>query len=82
MERKITFKQAINEALSQEMERDKTVILMGEDVAGGSGNEIGSEIAASDVVQVVGDAKRRDRRRPVGIKLCVQGCNEEKCERE
>ena len=37
MERKITFKQAINEALSQEMERDKTVILMGEDVAGGSG---------------------------------------------
>ena len=24
MERKITFKQAINEALSQEMERDKT----------------------------------------------------------
>ena len=37
MDRKITFKQAINEALSQEMERDKTVIVMGEDVAGGSG---------------------------------------------
>src|ERR1039458_6787931 len=37
MDRKITFKQAINEALAQEMERDKTVILMGEDVAGGSG---------------------------------------------
>ncbi len=37
MDRKITYKQAINEALSQEMERDKTVILMGEDVAGGSG---------------------------------------------
>src|ERR1700684_4084602 len=37
MDRKITFKQAINEALAQEMERDKTIILMGEDVAGGSG---------------------------------------------
>lgn len=37
MDRQITFKQAINEALVQEMERDKTVILMGEDVAGGSG---------------------------------------------
>jgi pyruvate dehydrogenase E1 component beta subunit len=39
MDRKITFKQAINEALAQEMERDKTVILMGEDVAGGSGTD-------------------------------------------
>jgi acetoin:2,6-dichlorophenolindophenol oxidoreductase subunit beta len=37
MNRKITFKQAINEALAQEMERDRTVVLMGEDVAGGSG---------------------------------------------
>jgi acetoin:2,6-dichlorophenolindophenol oxidoreductase subunit beta len=36
MDRKITFKQAINEALAQEMQRDKTVIVMGEDVAGGS----------------------------------------------
>ena len=39
MDRKITFKQAINEALAQEMERDQTVILMGEDVAGGSGTD-------------------------------------------
>lgn len=38
MDRKITFKQAINEALAQEMERDRTVILLGEDVAGGSGS--------------------------------------------
>ena len=37
MDRRITFKQAINEALSQEMARDKTVVLMGEDIAGGSG---------------------------------------------
>jgi pyruvate dehydrogenase E1 component beta subunit len=39
MERKISFQQAINEALAQEMERDATVILMGEDIAGGSGTE-------------------------------------------
>jgi pyruvate dehydrogenase E1 component beta subunit len=39
MERKITFRQAINEALKQEMERDQTVIVMGEDVAGGSGTQ-------------------------------------------
>ena len=37
MDRKITFKQAINEALAQEMERDSSVVVMGEDVAGGSG---------------------------------------------
>ncbi len=37
MARKITFQQAIKEALAQEMERDESVILMGEDVAGGSG---------------------------------------------
>ena len=34
MARKITFQQAVNEALIQEMERDESVILMGEDVAG------------------------------------------------
>ena len=34
---KKSFRQAINEALRQEMERDPTVILMGEDVAGGMG---------------------------------------------
>jgi len=39
MQRRITFKQAINEALAQEMERDSSVILMGEDVAGGSGTD-------------------------------------------
>lgn len=37
MVRRISFQQAINDALAQEMERDNTVILMGEDVAGGSG---------------------------------------------
>ncbi len=35
-DRTITFMEAINEALRQEMRRDETVILMGEDVAGGA----------------------------------------------
>ncbi len=35
-ERIITFAEAINEALRQEMRRDETVVLMGEDVAGGA----------------------------------------------
>src|SRR5215470_2432525 len=37
MARRITFQQAINEALAQEMERDETVVIMGEDIAGGMG---------------------------------------------
>ena len=40
MARKISFKQAINEALAQEMERDRTVVVIGEDVAGGSGTDV------------------------------------------
>jgi pyruvate dehydrogenase E1 component beta subunit len=38
MARKLSFRQAVNEALAQEMGRDPRVILMGEDVAGGSGS--------------------------------------------
>ena len=34
---KKTYRQAINEALRQEMERDPRVVLMGEDIAGGMG---------------------------------------------
>jgi pyruvate dehydrogenase E1 component beta subunit len=37
MARRITFQQAINEALALEMERDESVVLFGEDVAGGAG---------------------------------------------
>src|SRR3954470_6855965 len=37
MARSITYREAINEAISQEMERDERVIVMGEDNAGGAG---------------------------------------------
>ena len=35
--RALTFTQAVNEALRQEMERDDAVFIMGEDIAGGAG---------------------------------------------
>src|SRR6201991_3986631 len=38
MARNITYREALNEALAQEMERDETVIVMGEDNAGGAGS--------------------------------------------
>lgn len=38
MARKLSFRNAINEALAHEMERDSRVILMGEDVSGGTGS--------------------------------------------
>ena len=36
---KKSYRQAINEALRQEMERDHRVIIMGEDIAGGTGTQ-------------------------------------------
>ena len=39
MARTLTYVQAINEALAQAMEQDPTVIVMGEDVAGGGGRQ-------------------------------------------
>jgi acetoin:2,6-dichlorophenolindophenol oxidoreductase subunit beta len=38
MSRKISYKDAVNEALAQEMERDSSVIVMGEDNVGGHGS--------------------------------------------
>ncbi len=35
--RRVSYIQAVNEALRQEMERDPSVIIMGEDIAGGAG---------------------------------------------
>ena len=40
-----TYTEALNEALHQEMERDETVIVIGEDVAGGAGTQ-GDDIEA------------------------------------
>ena len=51
MARELTFKDAINEALAQEMARDETVIAMGEDNVGGMGAE--GEIDAWGGVQGV-----------------------------
>ncbi len=51
MARNITYREAINEALAQEMERDETVIVMGEDNAGGAGSP-GEEDAWGGVLGV------------------------------
>ena len=39
MARNLSMKDAINEALDLEMRRDPTVIIMGEDIAGGAGGQ-------------------------------------------
>jgi pyruvate/2-oxoglutarate/acetoin dehydrogenase E1 component len=51
MARNITYREAINEALAQEMERDESVIVMGEDNAGGAGSP-GEEDAWGGVLGV------------------------------
>ncbi len=51
MARTITYREAINEALAQEMERDESVIVMGEDNAGGAGSP-GEEDAWGGVLGV------------------------------
>src|SRR5499427_4694317 len=38
MARKISYQQAVAEAIGSEMERDETVVIMGEDIAGGMGS--------------------------------------------
>lgn len=62
MARKISMRQAINEALDQEMTRDPTVIVMGEDIVGGSGAS-GEEDAWGGVLGVTKGlhAKHRGR---------------------
>jgi pyruvate dehydrogenase E1 component beta subunit len=51
MARKISMRQAINEALDQEMARDPSVIVMGEDIVGGAGGQ-GEEDAWGGVLGV------------------------------
>ncbi|MCH8187196.1 MAG: alpha-ketoacid dehydrogenase subunit beta [Proteobacteria bacterium] len=62
MARVLSFKDAINEALDQEMSRDPTVILMGEDIVGGTGSP-GEEDAWGGVLGVTKGlyAKHRDQ---------------------
>jgi pyruvate/2-oxoglutarate/acetoin dehydrogenase E1 component len=48
----ITYREAINQAMAQEMRRDPLVVVMGEDVAGGSGGSAGGEEAAGGVMGV------------------------------
>ena len=50
MARKISMRQAINEALDQEMARDPSVILMGEDIVGGAGGMGGAAPTAGERV--------------------------------
>jgi len=52
MARSITYREAINEAIAQEMERDERVIVMGEDNAGGAGSP-GEDDAWGGVLQVL-----------------------------
>ena len=67
-ERQLRYREAINEALVQEMERDSSIILMGEDVAGGAGREhLGIQDAWGGVfkttvglIQKFGPARVRD----------------------
>ncbi|MFT4150878.1 MAG: alpha-ketoacid dehydrogenase subunit beta [Paracoccaceae bacterium] len=47
-----TFREALNDALFQEMRRDPSVIVMGEDVSGGAGGTSGSRDAAGGIFGV------------------------------
>ena len=62
MARKISMKQAINEALDLEMQRDPSVIVLGEDIVGGAGSP-GEEDAWGGVLGVTKGlhAKHRGR---------------------
>ena len=55
--REIQFREAVNECLRQEMSRDDSVIIMGEEIAGGAGRE----------EQGVGDAWGGPFRTTVGL---------------
>jgi len=48
-----SFREAINEALRQEMERDSRVILIGEDLAGGHGGVAGGEGSTGNMFGVL-----------------------------
>ena len=47
-----TFRQALNDAIAEEMRRDERVIILGEDVSGGAGGSSGERDAAGGVFGV------------------------------
>ena len=70
--REITFAQAINEALAEEMRRDPTVFIIGEDVAeagtpfkvlSGLADEFGTERVIDSPISEAGISRHRRRRR-------------------
>jgi pyruvate/2-oxoglutarate/acetoin dehydrogenase E1 component len=48
----ITYREAINQAMAQEMRRDPLIVVMGEDVAGGAGGSAGGAEAAGGVMGI------------------------------
>ena len=50
-----SFRQAITEAMDQEMERDPTVILIGEDIVGGHGGSANSPGATGGIMGITGN---------------------------
>ncbi|MEK4907152.1 alpha-ketoacid dehydrogenase subunit beta [Niallia circulans] len=75
MGRKITFSQAINEAMDIAMERDNKVILMGEDVAGGATvDHLQDEEAWGGVFGVTkGLANKYGRKRVIDMPIAEAG---------
>ncbi|MCE0506182.1 MULTISPECIES: alpha-ketoacid dehydrogenase subunit beta [unclassified Roseivivax] len=55
----MTMRDALNQALHEEMERDQSVIVMGEDVAGGSGGSSGNPEAAGGIFGVTKGLKTK-----------------------
>ncbi|MER2108529.1 MAG: alpha-ketoacid dehydrogenase subunit beta [Solibacillus sp.] len=75
MTRKITFMQAINEAMDQSMERDDHVFLMGEDIAGGATvDHLGNEGAWGGVFGVTkGLVEKYGRERVIDTPISEMG---------
>lgn len=75
MTRKITFMQAINEALDQSMDRDNNVILLGEDIAGGATiDHLGNEGAWGGVFGVTkGLVEKHGRERVIDTPISEMG---------
>jgi hypothetical protein len=63
------------------LRRRRLEVGVDEDVALWSGDEVRGEIAAADVVEVVGDAKGRERSGPVGVVVSAGG-SDDKCKEE